>query len=218
MLYNLPLEFTITHHAGAFGREDNSLDSIANSVNYGAQIVEFDVSFHADGECVIIHKENPAKNEGASFEQALEIVAAAENCKINLDLKSVRNLPEIDRLVKKHKMSDRVFYTGVDEKWVKIVSQNSGIPYFLNHNLEKNESADEITLVKLAEKIMSLGAIGLNSHFDNATKLVVDILHSHKLLVSFWTVNEPEDAEKILILGPDNITSRCPDMIESFIK
>ena len=215
---NLPADFTITHHAGAFGKEDNSLESVEFSTSENADIIEFDVTFRRDGTPVIIHKGEPEDNEGASFEKALEIVSKAQKTKINLDLKSVKNLPEVDRLVKKYNMEKRVFFTGVGEEWTDTVKSNSFIPYFLNYALTKEESEDKEKAEKLASKISSHGAIGLNSYYEFASDLICSVMHKNNLLVSFWTVNDSEAAERVAKCLPDNITTRKPDVVKEVIE
>lgn len=214
----LPEGFTVTHHAGSFGTPDNSLESIEYSLSKNAEIVEFDVSFHKNGYPVIIHKDEPEDNEGESFEKALELVSKTENTRINLDIKSVKNLSAVDVLCEKYNMLDRVFYTGVDAKWTAIVKENSKIPYYLNHRVTEEEGKDETAAQKLADEIKSCGAIGLNSHFEFASELVCSVMHKNGLLVSFWTLNDEENAKRIALTLPDNITTKKPDMVYEIIN
>ena len=51
---NLPSDFTITCHAGALGTKANTVDSVRTAVKWGAQIVEFDVTFRPSGLPVIM--------------------------------------------------------------------------------------------------------------------------------------------------------------------
>lgn len=215
---DLPEGFSITFHAGAEGTKENSLESVQFSVDNNADIAEFDVTFRQDGTPVIIHSDHPGDDEGESFEEALKIVATHPSCRINLDLKNVSNLPVVDELVGKYGLTDRVFYTGVENKWADTVKKNSAIKYYLNHGVTPEESLSRKAAEKLAEEIKTCGAIGLNSHFLNASKLVCDVMHENGLLVSFWTVNELPDMERILKVGPDNITTRCPFLLRELVS
>lgn len=214
----LPENFTVTCHAGALFTSPNTLRSVRAAVEWGAQIVEFDVSFRPDGTPVIIHNSSPAENEGVLLAEALPIVAKSNSCKINLDIKSTANLGAVDELVKKNGLFDRVFYTGVFEDWVDTVRENSLIPYYLNYNVSKDEAADKAAVQSIADKAKNLGAIGINSNHQNANALFVDTVRKNGLLVSLWTANKIEDMVRVLKLKPDNITTKNPAVLNWIIK
>ncbi len=210
----LPENFTITCHAGAFHTKANSIDSIKTAIEWGADIVEFDVSFRPDGTAVIIHNSSPEITQGVLLDDALKIVASDDKCRINLDIKSTANLPEVDRLVKKHNLFDRVFYTGVFEDWVDTVKSTSSIPYYLNHKISKEEANDKKSALEIINKTKVLGAIGINSHYKNATKEFSATAQENGLLVSLWTVNKIRDMTKVLGMQPDNITTKKPNILK----
>lgn len=215
---NMPKNFTVTCHAGAMFSKPNTLKSVKECVDWGADIIEIDVSFRPDGTPVIIHNPSPSENQGEYLDKALAIVSESKTCRINLDIKSTANLSVIDKQVKNLGLIDRVFYTGVFEDWVESVKNSSEIPYFLNHNITEAEATDESEAVAVAEKAKTLGAIGINSSLKNSSKLFTDIMHKHGLLVSLWTANSPADMIRSLDAKPDNITTKKPDMLKALIK
>lgn len=217
MKNRLPDGFTVTCHAGALGTKANTVESVEKAVEWGAQTVEFDVTFRPDGTPVIVHAAAPAQNEGVLLGKALAAVAKSDSCKINLDLKSIKNLPEVDRLVAEFGLSDRVFYTGVGENWVETVKSNSSIPYFLNHRITLREAFCKKSAEKLADKAKSLGVMGINSHYSTATHTFVAVMHKHGLLVSLWTVDKPRQMKRILKIAPDNITTRKPEILKTLL-
>ena len=99
--FTLPKEFTVTSHAGAFGTRANSISSIRTAVEKNSDVIEFDVSFRPDGTAVIIHNSSPSQRQGVLLEKAVEEFSKSKNGKLNLDIKSTANLPEVDRLIKK---------------------------------------------------------------------------------------------------------------------
>ncbi len=210
----LPEGFTITCHAGALGTKANTLESIRAAVDWGADVVEFDVSFRPDGTAVIIHNSSPSANQGVLLDDALKIVAGVDKCRINLDIKSTANLPEVDRLVKKHGLFERVFYTGVFEDWVDAVKKSSAIPYYLNHKITEEEAADKKAALEIIKKTNELGAIGINSHYKHATKDFNKTVHENGLLVSLWTVNKIGDMPGVIETQPDNITTKKPNILK----
>ena len=214
----LPDGFTLTYHAGALNTKPNTVESIEAALGHGAEVVEFDVTFRPDGTPVIIHAAAPAENEGVLLDEALAAVARDNKCKINLDIKSTANLPQVDILVKKHGLFERVFYTGVFRDWVETVKANSEIPYYLNHKVSAEESENTELLQNLAEEIISLGAIGLNSNYRYASATATDVMHKNGLLVSYWTVNGTKTAAKVIGYRPDNITTKKPHLLKNLIK
>lgn len=214
---NLPDRFTVTCHAGSFHTKANSVYSVRAAVEWGADIVEFDVSFRPDGTPVIIHNSKPEINQGVSLEKALDEVTKSKTCKINLDIKSTANLPAVDKLVKLKGLEKRVFYTGVFEDWVETVHSNSAIPYYINYNPTKEESSDINYVSYIIKKALELGAIGINSNFSGVTHLLVDTAHKNGLLVSLWTANNISDMLSALALCPDNITTKKPDILKKLI-
>ncbi len=210
----LPEGFTVTYHAGAMHTPANSIYSVRAAIEDGAEIVEFDVSFRPDGTPVIIHNAEPGNSQGEFLENALEVVAEHPTCRINLDIKSTKNLPAVDELVKLYGLTERVFYTGVFEDWVETVKNNSFIPYYLNYNVSPQEADDEPALQAIADKVKNYGAVGINSNFTNATKAFVECMHKNGLLVSLWTVNKPSDMPRVLEMQPDNITTKMPHLLK----
>lgn len=215
---SLPDGFTLTYHAGALKTEPNTVESINAALAHGAKVVEFDVTFRPDGTPVIIHACAPSENEGVLLDEALAAVSKSENCRINLDIKSTANLPQVDALVKKHNLFERVFYTGVFREWVNAVKAGSAIPYYLNHNISAEEAKSKELLQKLADEIIALGAIGLNSNFRNASLTATETMRKNGLLVSYWTVNGSKNAAKVIACKPDNITTKKPHLLAEMIK
>ncbi len=209
--------FTVTHHAGAMGQKPNSLESVSYSVYHGAGCVEMDVSFRPDGTPVIIHSSSPGEKEGELLDMALKIIAGSRKCKINLDLKSTANLAAVDELIENYNLSERAFYTGVGEDWVEKVKSESKIPFYLNHEITKEEAEDLKTGKELVEKLKSIGAIGVNSPFTFCSEQLCKMMHRRDLYVSIWTINKIETAKKLLEYGVDNITSKKPDKLEKLI-
>ncbi len=214
----LPEGFTVTSHAGAFGTKANSISSVRTAVECGSDVVEFDVSFRPDGTAVIIHNSSPSQRQGVLLEKALEEVAKSKECKINLDIKSTANLPEVDKLVKAFGLEKRVFYTGVFEDWVETVRNNSDIPYYINYNPSIEESTDEKYVDCIIHKSIELGAFGINSNFKGVSEMMAKKVHESGLLLSLWTANKKSDMLKALAFSPDNITTKKPDKLKMLIK
>lgn len=220
---NDPLElsenFTITAHSGACMTIPNTISSINTAIAANVDILEVDVTFRPDGTAVIVHSSSPNRFRGRLFEKALKTVSEYEDMKMNLDLKAFWNLPVIQELVIEYDMLERVFFTGVSEKEVETVKKDCPlIPFYLNASLKKDKYDDTSYAKELADKIMEIGAVGLNTHYGNMSKTIVDVLHDNGLLVSAWTVNKQIDLYFLLSIGVDNITTLRPLKLDFIIE
>ncbi len=208
--------FTLTAHTGCEDTPDNSLDSIRVGAKAGADIVEIDLRFDSQGNPFLSHDE--LKGGEPTLESAFKAVAEYENLKINVDCKTVDNLSVVQELMLSTGLSGRVFYTGIGEKEVEAAKATSLIPYYLNTSLKKSRIKNEKYLKELADKVESLGAMGININFRQSGKELVEFFHKRGLLVSLWTANNENQMLRCLSLSPDNITTRRPTELGEIIK
>lgn len=103
---------TITAHSGSFDTEDNSMENIRKVFDENCEIMEMDVTFRPDKTPVIIHKSAPSEEEGILLEDVFTFVAGHQNKNIllNLDLKSLNNLPQVDYLLEENNLKERAFF------------------------------------------------------------------------------------------------------------
>jgi len=215
---SLPVDFTVTAHSGAFDTPDNSLEFIKKAVDENCAVLEMDVTFRPSGGAVIIHSGSPKEDEGIPLEQAFEIIAGHTSIKMNLDLKSIANLPEIDRLLNEFGLFDRAFFTGVGEDWAPKVKAGSAVPYYLNMDTSSIERKDPAAADRVAKRIISAGGLGINSHYNDVSAVLADAVRKNGLKVSVWTANNIPAMRKCLELSPDNITTRHPDVLKNLIE
>lgn len=209
-------KFTYTAHTGCMGTKDNSLESIAVGVECGAQIIEFDVQYY-NGVPVLSH-DAPKGNE-ITLKEAFLKIKEYENLRVNVDIKSVEYLSEVQKIAEETGMLDRIFFTGIFEENVEIVkSACPKIQYYLNVSVLPKRKQTKEYLMTIIEKVKSCGAVGINFNKDNATAELVKAFHQNGLLVSIWTVNHKRTILRILSYGPDNITTRRPDKIKEVLK
>ena len=214
---NLPQGFTYTAHTGCCGTEDNSLEAIKVGVEQGAQIVEFDLYFNKENVAVLSH-DAPKGNE-VTLDEAFKLIATYNDVKVNVDVKLCNdNLHVVYDLAKKYKITDRIFFTGVNLEDVETVKKECPeVDYYLNYDVKKESKQTPEYLNDIVKVVKDNGAVGINFNKDSATKELVDIFHNNDLLVSIWTVNEEKDMYKILYFAPDNITTRNPDVLKEIL-
>ena len=205
---------TVTAHSGCMALADNSLEAMAAGVEAGAQIVEFDLNYTADGSPVLSHDTPREEETYVTLAQAFAFLLEHPGIQANVDVKDTAYLEKVPDLAAQAGVTEQIFFTGIEEKDVAAVREKCpGIPYYLNASVSENED-----LNALAEKVASLGAVGLNTHWKDASPALIRVFHKNGMPVSVWTVNEVKDVYRAAIYGADNITTRRPDIVCSLIR
>ena len=200
---------TITAHSGCNGTEPNSIESLQVGYKSGAQILELDLYFDANGIPYLSHRK--LRGNEIKLEEAFKFLANRLSIKANIDIKRVDNMPSVLHLITLYNLSDRVFFTGVEEKFVKSVRNGCpGIPYYLNYkpNFFKINSQQYIN--ELVKIVKESGAIGINMRHYFLSEKLVKTFHEEGLFVSVWTVNSRFYMQRAIYYGPDNITTKKP--------
>ncbi len=212
----LPEGFTVTAHTGCEGTEDNSLEAIEKGAQAGADTVEFDLRFDSDGQGILSHDEggeNPV-----TLDQAFRLISEKEKITVNVDCKTTDNLAEVYRLGEEYGITDRLFYTGIEEKDTEAaVTQTPQIPYFLNFKVDKSKKNDGEYISSLISLVKEKGALGLNINHGQCSKKMVEMLRAEGLQVSLWTANDVLTMLKCISYAPDNITTRHPSILIKLI-
>lgn len=209
--------FTVTAHTGAMGTPENSLESMRVGFE-NADIVEFDVRFNANKIPVLCHGW-PVSRNAVLLEEAFRLLAQHPDKMANVDLKSTDNMPAVQELAERTGVLKQIFFTGVGASFVSAVQKGAPkIAYYLNCDiipLLKNSTAYARWLAK---RVADSGAVGLNCNYRNTTPRIVAAMRENGLLVSLWTASDEEQLNKILRLGPDNVTTRIPDKVEAVLQ
>ncbi len=214
---NLSMDFTITAHTGCEGTEDNSLEAIHKGREAGADTVEFDLRFDMSGKGILAHDEY--ENNPVSLEEALKAVSQYDTLRVNVDCKTTDNLKEVYRIGEKYGITDRLFYTGIEEKDVEAArTQTPEIPYFLNYSVEKLKKNDDDYISSLISLVKEKGAVGLNINHGQCSKKMVKMFRDEGLQVSVWTANDIFAMLKCISFAPDNITTRHPSALIKLIE
>ena len=213
---NLPVDFTVTAHTGCEKSKDNSLESISAAINAGAQITEFDLRFDGDGKAILSHDdgaENPV-----TLDEAFALVAVDDKLMVNVDVKTTDNIKEVYLLSEKYGITNRIFYTGIEEAKVETVkTETPAISYYLNYAPDLSKKYDDEYIASLIELVKGAGAVGLNVNYLKCSKKMVEAFRREGLKVSVWTAKEIFSMIICLNMMPDNITTRCPVLLNKLI-
>lgn len=211
--------FTITAHTGAFNTPMNTIESVQAAIDNNAQIVELDVRQRLDGTVVMSHDIVVTNNDGAPLEDALKLIKDAPDIKINFDIKETKVLNNLYGLIVEYNLLDRSFLTGIEQINVKAVkaSDCASMDYYLNYKPSKIKIFYDDYRQKIISLLEETGAVGINCNYKYAGSQLSNLLHKKGYKLSVWTIDKEKTAKKMLVIKPDNITTRDPDMIKSVI-
>ena len=193
----------LTAHSGCERTKQNTIESIEKGIRCGADYIEFDLSFTADGTPVLSHDRPKPGVKYESLENAFKTLKKYKGILFNVDVKSTVNLAAVKRMAVEAGIIDRIFYSGIRAEDVEEMKRQSpGVPFFLNVNIGRRTNID--ALIAHAKKI---GARGLNLQYKGASANLVKKCHKAGLEVSVWTVDNEKDIKRMFALGVDNIAS-----------
>lgn len=208
----LPRGFTVTAHSGCMDLPANSIEAMEAGVRAGAQIVEFDLQFTDDGMPVLSH--DKPQGDCPTLADAFAFLAAHPNVRANVDVKDTAFLECVEPLAEQAGVLDRIFFTGLREGDIPTARKKCpSVPYYLNVTVPRFARVK-----KLAEKVLALGALGVNVSTRSMSVRLTREMHRQGLLVSVWTIDKKGEALYVLSMQSDNVTTRRPDLIWSLLQ
>lgn len=210
--------FTITAHSGAFNTVDNSLENIQAVVDNKVEVCEFDVRLRPDGTVVLSHDLVVSNNDGVELATAFEMLKGT-GIYINLDIKETRALAPLNALVEQYDMLQWVFLTGIEGYQVNAVKENCpNISYYLNYSPSRLKIFTTDYQQKLITMLEESGAVGINCNHKCACARLSEVLHNNGFKLSVWTVDRHWVNKRVLIIKPDNITTRQYKEVHELIE
>ena len=210
--------FTITAHSGSFDTVENSLDFVQAAINNNVEVVELDVRQRPNGTLVMAHDIVITNNDGVPIADAFEILKGT-SILINLDIKETRTLNALHDLLVEYELYGNAFLTGIESADVDAVKESTcaDLDFYLNCQPSRMRIFTEDYRAKLLQTLEGTGAIGVNCNYKYAGGQLSELLHENGYKLSVWTVNIQKDMKRVLLLKPDNITTKQYDLLLSTI-
>lgn len=226
-------ETMVIGHRGAMGHEtENTLASVQKALDLGVDMIEIDVFKVSSGEIVVFHDETLERlsNAGGRIEDynifELKRVTLDGNHKIPMlqdVLKLIDHKVPLNIELKGAGTADRVNF--IIEYYVK--ERGWKLQDFLISSFNWNELMDMRKLNKnIAIAILTdgnpveaipvakeLGAVAINPYYKTLTEENIEEIKGEGFKIYTYTVNEPEDIEKIKDLGVDGIFTNFPERL-----
>jgi len=229
----------ICAHRGASSlAPENTIPAFAKAIELGADEIELDVHFSSDGKLMVIHDELLARTTGAEgyvgthtaselralsadagksgfagvkipfLEEVFELIRPTP-LRINVELKNTLfPYPGLEQaviaLVKDMHMEDKVFFSSFNHLGLSIVK--SIAPEMETGLLYDCGLIRPWDYAKSIAGADALHPVYLNLRYPDYVK------ESHALGIKVrpWTVDSPEDIQKMLALGVDSIITNVP--------
>ncbi|WP_318310517.1 glycerophosphodiester phosphodiesterase [Flagellimonas crocea] len=221
-------------HRGAMGHEtENTLASIQKAMDLGVDMIEIDVFKIKSGEIVVFHDETVDRlaNSGGNIEDynivELKQLVLDGGHKIPMlqdVLKLINNQVALNIELKGSNTADKVnqivnYYVD-NQGWSR---ENFIISSFKWDELKKFRKINKDTKIavlteedplKAIPVAKELNAAAINPHFKALTKESTEKIQKEGLKVYTWTVNEPEDIQKMIEFGVDGIITNYPERVK----
>ncbi|MDT0606697.1 glycerophosphodiester phosphodiesterase [Croceitalea rosinachiae] len=222
-------------HRGAMGYEtENSLASVQKAIDLGADMIEIDVFKIKSGEIVVFHDEkldrlsNAPGNIEDYYIYDLSKVILEGNHKIPMlqdVLKLIDNKVALNIELKGKNTADRVNFilNNYIEKrgwspdnfvissfnWDELKDMRE-----LNPDIAIAVLTEEEVLENAVAMAKELNAVAVNPWFKTLTPEKVKRVQDEGFKVYTYTVNEPEDLQRMVDFGVDGIFTNYPDRIQ----
>jgi glycerophosphoryl diester phosphodiesterase len=230
-------------HRGAPGEQpENTLPAFRTALARGADVLELDVRMSADGHVFVSHDASGARvfgvdqalsssrfaqikhwgkknSQGEICEPATlaEVLEAFPHVALNVDVKQEKPdmlTPLFDEIMG-HAAEERVLLTSFS---ARVLSRIRALNYQGPLGMSRVDAALFLLGPRLPRVLPRRGAqrLQIPLHYGRlnlATRGCIEKAHAAGLLVDYWVVNDPAEAERLLDLGADGIVTDDPGRI-----
>ncbi|WP_083158125.1 glycerophosphodiester phosphodiesterase [Allomuricauda sp. CP2A] len=220
-------------HRGAMGHEtENTLASVQKALDLGVDMIEIDVFRIESGEIVVFHDKTVDRlSNGIGMIEDYNVFTMKQltlegGHKIPLlqdILKLINNQVALNIELKGYKTAEKVnqiinYYIS-DRGWSP---ENIIISSFIWDELrDMRKFNKDVKIAILTEEdplqaievAKELNAVAINPNFKTLTAENTAKIHDEDLKIYTWTVNEPEDIQKMKDFGVDGIITNYPERV-----
>jgi len=220
-------------HRGAKGHlPENTLASFAKSLELGANGIELDVHVCATGELVVIHDftvDRVTNGSGEVHKISLQELKAltidgehsiptldevfnrvGKQCFVNIEMKGRHTAKPVSEFIDRYVADKGYAYTdfiasSFQREELQVMSEiNNKIPIGV---------LTQASVTQAWQWAVEFKAKAIHPHFTLLTESNVNKAQQAGLKVYTWTINEPEDIERIKAYGVDGIISDYPERL-----
>lgn len=224
------------HRGGRKWAPENTLSAFSKSVQAGVDGIELDIHKCKSGELIVIHDDTvnrTTNGKGYVKDKTLselkeldagswyapefkderlpllsEVLKLVDG-KIVINIE-IKNLPvkyagiedDLIKLLEGYQYKDRIIISSFDHQALQKIHQKA--PQY------KLALLDEANMVDMSDYAKRVGAQNWNPYFECIRPDTLEAAHNANLQVFPWTVNDPQEWERIAKLGTDGIITDDP--------
>ncbi len=220
-------------HRGAMGHEtENTLASVQKALDLGVDMIEIDVFKIESGEIAVFHDERVDRlsNSGGKIEEyniydlkqlildgnheipmLQEVLQLINNrVALNIELKGASTTERVNFIIdyyvrEKGWALDNFIISSF--KWDELREMRKRNPNIRIAVLTEDEPLEAIAIAK------ELNAVAINPNFSKLTADATQQIQKEGFKVYTWTVNEPNDIQRMMEFGVDGIITNYPERV-----
>jgi glycerophosphoryl diester phosphodiesterase len=226
----------IIAHRGASGyAPENTIAALKKALQYNIDMIEFDVHALPSGETILMHDHRINRTtDGTGYvlqhtfadlrhldagekeivptlNEALDLIN--RQVRVNIELKGPQSTQAVANIIQKY----------LDQDWEP---EDFLVSSFNHHELQEFKSLmPNIDIAALLDAIpltyaaygQELGATAVCPSDEFINEAYVDDAHKRGLRVYVWTINEPEEIDRMRDLGVDGIFTNFPDIARQVV-
>lgn len=228
----------VAHRGNSSAAPENTLSAFKSALDAGIRIVELDVRLSGDGQVVVMHDADAGRTTNSSgllrnmtLDEIKELDAGSWFSP-QFAGERVPTLREVLNLIRGRagvyveiKDEDKVLVNKVLKLLADTdMSGNAVIISFIEESLArvKELAPEQVTSLlscnpDIIERAKELGTDGVSPAHTIVDRRFVEEAHKAGLFVATWTVDTPEDLQRMLDAGVDTVTSNKPEMITALL-
>jgi glycerophosphoryl diester phosphodiesterase len=228
----------VAHRGNSSAAPENTMAAFKSALDAGIRLVELDVHLSGDGQVIVMHDADVRRTTNGSG--SLGNMTLAEIKELDAGTwfspqfagEKVPTLREVLNLIRGRagvyieiKDEDKI----LADKVLKLLadtgmSENAVIISFIEKSLArvKELAPEQITSLlscnpDIIERAIELNTDGISPAHGIVDRQFVEKAHKAGFFVAVWTVDEPEDLQRMLEAGVDTITSNKPETIKALL-
>lgn len=230
----------IAHRGASYDAPENTLASVRLAWEKDADAVEIDVHHTKDKKIMVIHDKDTRRTAGTKLVVKESLAGELRNLEVGsfkdprfageripfleeiietipdgkilfIEVKSDASiLPYLSEIIKVSPRKDRLVVIGFDFEVVAGIKQRiPEVPaYWLQNTLVGGYPEKSI------EQAQQANLDGLNFHFKGITAEYVREVHKAGMKMFTWTVDDPDEARRLIRAGIDGITTNRPGWLK----
>lgn len=199
----------ICAHAGCEGLATDGLEALEAGIAAGADAVEVDLRFTADGVAVLSHEPLDRRSSPPPLlEPILVALARFPLVEINVDVKELANLVRFPCPLTRGDVVNPFYCTGLERRQIRSFQKGCpGMAAAVNDLPWWFGLVSKRSRVDLLKRLRDQGIVALNLPYLLVDETLMEASREAGLPVRVWTVDDASTVDRLVALGVESITT-----------